>query len=114
MRDNSAAADLSVRSSTDPRQPTADDECKMQDILSTPEIREILYDPRIQKLIETLRTDPEKAQRFVGFWLQAAVKTGNIEYSFTTIFNIYSKHALVLISEHCMPVMWICAEISRN
>ena len=65
VRDEGAGAELQVRSSTNPRQATAADEARMQQILSNPEIREILLDPRIQKLIETLRTDPDKAQRCV-------------------------------------------------
>ena len=59
----SEAADLSVRSSTNPNQATEEDDKKMQEILSNPETRDILLDPRIQKLIETLRNDPDKAQR---------------------------------------------------
>ena len=65
VRDEGAGAELQVRSSTNPRQATAADEARMQQILSNPDIREILLDPRIQKLIETLRTDPDKAQRCV-------------------------------------------------
>ena len=66
VREEGAGAELQVRSSTNPRQATAADEARMQQILSNPEIREILLDPRIQKLIETLRTDPDKAQRCVS------------------------------------------------
>ncbi|XP_033740783.1 uncharacterized protein LOC117327761 [Pecten maximus] len=58
-------ADLSVRSSTNPNQPTADDERKMQEILSNPETREILMDPWIQKLFEKMRADPVNGQRFL-------------------------------------------------
>ena len=56
-------ADLKVRSSTNPNQPTSADEERMQQILADPEIRDILMDPRIQKLFEVLRSDPDKAQR---------------------------------------------------
>ena len=63
VHDSSAARELQVRSSTNPKQATADDERRMQEILANPEIKEILLDPRVQMLIETLRTDPEKAQR---------------------------------------------------
>ncbi|WAR08046.1 RPA1-like protein, partial [Mya arenaria] len=41
-RTQRGGADLAVHSSTDPRQPTAQDEAKMQDILADPEIRDIL------------------------------------------------------------------------
>ncbi|XP_060067681.1 uncharacterized protein LOC132547893 [Ylistrum balloti] len=58
-------ADLSVRSSTNPNQPTAADEKKMQEILSNPETREILMDPWIQKLFEKMRFDPVSGQRFL-------------------------------------------------
>ncbi|OWF38905.1 uncharacterized protein LOC110465696 [Mizuhopecten yessoensis] len=58
-------ADLSVRSSTNPNQPTAEDERKMQDILSNPEIRDIMMDQWIQKLFEKMRTDPVSGQRFL-------------------------------------------------
>ena len=63
MHDSSAASELQVRSSTNPKQATADDERRMQEILANPEIKDILLDPRVQMLIETLRTDPDKAQR---------------------------------------------------
>ena len=56
-------ADMSVRSSTNPNQPTAADESKMQDILSDPDIRVILMDPKVQELFEILRKDPIKGQR---------------------------------------------------
>ena len=54
---------MSVRSSTNPNQPTAADEKRMQEILSNPEIRDILMDPWIQSLIGTLKNEPSKAQR---------------------------------------------------
>ena len=60
---NSQRADISVRNSTNPKQMTSEDEKKVQQILSDPEMKEILIDVRIQKLLETLRTDPDKAQR---------------------------------------------------
>lgn len=56
-------ADMKVRSSTNPRQATSEDDKKLQEILSDPDLKEILLDVRIQKLLETLRTDPDKAQR---------------------------------------------------
>lgn len=56
-------AEISVHKSSNPKQATAQDERKMQEILNNPEIRNILQDPRVQKLFEILRTDPEKAQR---------------------------------------------------
>ena len=56
-------ADMSVRSSTNPKQPTAADEQKMQEILSDPQIRDVLEDPKVQELFECLRNDPVKGQR---------------------------------------------------
>lgn len=59
----SGGADLQVRSSTNPHQPTAADEAKMQEILSDPEIQVILMDPQIQDLFQQLRSNPDKGQR---------------------------------------------------
>ena len=56
-------ADMSVRSSTNPHQPTADDERRMQEILSNPEIRNILSDQKIFGMIEALRSNPTEGQR---------------------------------------------------
>ncbi|KAK3098603.1 hypothetical protein FSP39_021130 [Pinctada imbricata] len=56
-------ADMSVRSSTNPKQPTADDEKRMQEILSDPEIRNILMDQKIFGMIEALRRNPSEGQR---------------------------------------------------
>lgn len=64
-KDPQDGTDISVRSSTNPNQPTAEDERKMQEILSNQEIKETLMDPKIQNLFQSLRTDPEKAQRFM-------------------------------------------------
>ena len=55
---------MSVRSSTNPHQPTAEDERKMQEILSDPEIRTVLSDPKIAQLFEVARKSPEAAQRY--------------------------------------------------
>ena len=66
-QDASSTADLSVRSSTNPKQATAADEAKMQQILSNPEIREILMDQRMQRLMEALRSNPDQGQRY-GLW----------------------------------------------
>lgn len=60
---DSESAEMSVRSSTNPRQPTAEDEQKMQKILSDPEIKTILSDPKIAELFDTARNNPEAAQR---------------------------------------------------
>ncbi len=60
---DSDGADISVRHTTSRREATADDEKKIQEILNDPELKDILLDPRIQKLLQTLKTDPEKAQR---------------------------------------------------
>ena len=56
-------ADMSVRSSTNPNQPTAEDERKMQDILANPEVRNILMDPKVMNLIETLKFNPNEGSR---------------------------------------------------
>jgi len=58
-------ADMSVRSSTDPKQATAQEEAKMKEILSNPEIRMVLMDPKVQELFGMLRTNPEQAHRCV-------------------------------------------------
>lgn len=39
------------------------DEKRMRQILENPEVHDILQDPRVQKLFEALRNDPESAQR---------------------------------------------------
>ena len=60
LTSHSSAADISARGSISS---VSGDEKKIQEILNDPEMREILLDVRIQKLLETLRTDPDKAQR---------------------------------------------------
>jgi len=62
-RQSPGGADMSVRSSTNPHQATAEDERKMQDILSRPEIMEVLTDPWVQNLFSVLRTNPDSGQR---------------------------------------------------
>ncbi|KAI8498639.1 hypothetical protein Bbelb_238410 [Branchiostoma belcheri] len=57
-------ADMRVLSSTDPTQPTAEDEAKMREILSNPEMQQVLLDKDVQKLLQMLRTDPLSAQRY--------------------------------------------------
>ena len=59
------AADMCIRSSTSPTQMTSADEEKMQKILAKSEVREALMDADIEKLLETLRTNPDAAQRWV-------------------------------------------------
>ena len=61
--DSSDTADISVRSSTNPRQATAADEVKMKQILSDPKIRDILQDEQIQRLFAALKSNPNEAQR---------------------------------------------------
>lgn len=39
------------------------EEVQMKEILAKPEVRRALEDPQIQKLIETLKSDPSAAQR---------------------------------------------------
>ena len=41
------------------------DEVKMQEILAKTEVRDALMDGDIQRLLETLRTNPDAAQRWV-------------------------------------------------
>jgi hypothetical protein len=67
-RDCLNQAELSVVKSSDPKQPKAQDEARMQEILANPEVRSILQDPRIQRLFEVLRIDPEKAQKYDYKW----------------------------------------------
>ncbi|XP_078698008.1 uncharacterized protein LOC144925754 [Branchiostoma floridae x Branchiostoma belcheri] len=57
-------ADMRVLKSTDPNQPTAEDEAKMREILSNPEMQQVLLDKDVQKLLQMLRTDPQSAQRY--------------------------------------------------
>ncbi|XP_061171279.1 uncharacterized protein LOC133180844 [Saccostrea echinata] len=64
-RSPSEGADLSVRSSTNPNQPTSEDERRMQEILANPEIRNILMDPKIMNLIETLKFNPDEGARIL-------------------------------------------------
>ena len=63
-RQSQNGADMSVRSSTNPKQATAEDETKMQEILSQPETMEVLMDPWVQNLLHVLRTDPGSGQRY--------------------------------------------------
>ena len=56
-------AEMSVRSSTNPKQATAEDEKKMQEILSDPSIQKILMDSSIQALFAALKNEPGEAQR---------------------------------------------------
>ena len=56
------AADMSVA-----RQPAVSrEEARVQEILADAELRDILLDPGIQQLIESLRTDPDKTQMYVS------------------------------------------------
>lgn len=64
-RSPTEGADLSVRSSTNPNQPTAEDERRMQEIVANPEIRNILLDPKVMKLIETLKFNPNEGTRLL-------------------------------------------------
>ncbi|CAC5393237.1 unnamed protein product [Mytilus coruscus] len=65
-RESQGGADMSVRSSTNPKQATAEDENKMQEILSHPDVMEVLMDPWIQNLFHVLRTDPGSGQRMLS------------------------------------------------
>ncbi|XP_062599375.1 uncharacterized protein LOC134260862 [Saccostrea cucullata] len=64
-RSPAEGADMSVRSSTNPNQATAEDERRMQEILANPEIRDILMDPQIMNLIETLKFNPDEGARIL-------------------------------------------------
>ncbi|XP_071818853.1 uncharacterized protein [Apostichopus japonicus] len=57
--------DMKVRSSTDPKQPTADDEARMKQILSDPEVCNVLADEKIKQLMEALRCNPNEAQEII-------------------------------------------------
>ncbi|XP_022098161.1 serine/arginine repetitive matrix protein 2-like isoform X2 [Acanthaster planci] len=61
----SSRADIKVKSSTNPKQATAADETEIRQILADPEIREILMDQKMQRLIETLRTNPDQGQGII-------------------------------------------------
>ncbi|KAL4232860.1 hypothetical protein ACF0H5_007547 [Mactra antiquata] len=60
-----SGADMSVHSSTNPNVPTAADEQKMKEILSNPEIRNVLMDPKIQDIIQELRNNPANGHRML-------------------------------------------------
>ncbi|XP_072019238.1 uncharacterized protein [Amphiura filiformis] len=64
-QDNSNGADISVHSSTNPKQATATDEARMKEILSDPKMQQILRDEEIQRLFTVLRTSPDEAQRML-------------------------------------------------
>jgi hypothetical protein len=58
--------DSGASSTPKPDQPAVPDDpeiLEMQRILADPANQQILMDPRIQQLIESLRNDPQKAQR---------------------------------------------------
>ncbi|KAJ8027029.1 hypothetical protein HOLleu_32043 [Holothuria leucospilota] len=57
--------DMTVRSSSSPNQPTADDEIKMKAILSDPEVFNIFSDERMKELMDALKFNPEKAQGMI-------------------------------------------------
>lgn len=58
-----AGSDMRVVSSTDSRQQReAEDARRVDDLISRPEIREILLDADIQRLMAALRNEPDKAQ----------------------------------------------------
>ncbi|XP_074658463.1 uncharacterized protein LOC141911359 [Tubulanus polymorphus] len=80
-------ADIQVRSSTNPNQPTQKDEDKMNEILSKPEVKEVLADPEIQQLFKLLREDPTEAQRIlhqkkpsIQSKIQVLVREGLLKY----------------------------------
>ena len=56
-------AQMSVLSSTNPKQATAEDERQMQQIIADPEVQAVLKDPKIGELFQMARNDPEAAQR---------------------------------------------------
>lgn len=56
---------LTERSSTRqqmPVPPSQEDEAKMRDILSDPEVMKVLQDHQIQRLLTMMKTNPEAAQ----------------------------------------------------
>ena len=56
-------AQMSVLSSTNPKQATAEDERKIEQILADPEMQMVIKDPKIGELFQLARNDPEAAQR---------------------------------------------------
>ena len=56
-------AQMSVLSSTNPKQATAEDERKIEEILANPEMQTVIKDPKIAELFQLARNDPEAAQR---------------------------------------------------
>ncbi|XP_070567548.1 uncharacterized protein [Ptychodera flava] len=58
-------AGADIKEQRDHPEPSADDMKQMQDILSKPDIQAALQDPKIQNLIELLRTRPDDAQRII-------------------------------------------------
>ncbi|XP_064628868.1 uncharacterized protein LOC135488262 isoform X2 [Lineus longissimus] len=48
-----------------PNAPTPIEEKRMQEILSRPDVREVLMDPQVQSLFEQLKTNPSDAQKLL-------------------------------------------------
>lgn len=76
-------ADMSVRSSTNPNQPTAEDERRMQEIVANPEIRNILLDPKVMKLIESLKFNPDEGTRYEKRGMFSRLHSLAISYIFS-------------------------------
>ncbi|XP_041461259.1 uncharacterized protein LOC121412533 [Lytechinus variegatus] len=62
---DSPGADMSVSSSTDPKQATAADEAKMKEIMADPDVVKAFGHPQIPLLFEALQKNPDLAQRMM-------------------------------------------------
>nr|XP_054753432.1 uncharacterized protein LOC129259162 isoform X1 [Lytechinus pictus] len=62
---DSPGADMSVSSSTDPKQATAADEAKMKEIMADPDVIKAFGHPQIPLLFEALQKNPDLAQRMM-------------------------------------------------
>ena len=60
LEERSNRQQQSMHQSTTP--PSPEDEAKMKDILSDPEVKKVLQDPQVQQLIVKMRNNPEAAQ----------------------------------------------------
>ncbi|XP_030828571.1 uncharacterized protein LOC115919293 [Strongylocentrotus purpuratus] len=62
---DSPGADLTVSSSTNPKQATAKDEAKMKEIMADPDVVKAFGHPQTPLLFEALQTNPDLAQRMM-------------------------------------------------
>lgn len=57
------AADEQTKSSVGASEIISEEEAQMREILAKPDVKRVLEDPVIRKLIETLKTNPAAAQQ---------------------------------------------------